>query len=163
MNLTSFFTLVVSWFNSKNVKPKEPDYFILAQSEIGTKEIRGSKHNRNIIQYFADIGHSWVQDDETAWCAAAVGSWLERSGIKSTKALNARSYMGWGIHCDLEVAEPGDIVVFWRGTPNGWQGHVALYISHSATHIKVLGGNQKDQVCIAEYSREQFLGVRKYG
>lgn len=159
----SFQHLFASWFKAKQVKPKkEPAHLTLAKSLIGTLEWKDGD-NPVVVQMFADIGHSWVKDDETAWCAAFSGSCLEKSDIPSTRALNARSYLDWGRVVDLENAKPGDIVVFWRGTPDGWQGHVGFYLSHTSTHIKVLGGNQKDQVCIADYSREQFLGVRRHG
>ncbi|MCB1713295.1 MAG: hypothetical protein KDH96_12745, partial [Candidatus Riesia sp.] len=61
------------------------------------------------------------------------------------------------------VTEPkiGDIVVFWRGTRDGWQGHVAFYIREDADGIFVLGGNQSNQVCIAEYPKNQLLGYRR--
>ena len=87
-------------------------HFRLAKSEIGTKEISGERDNPAVVQMFADVGHSQIDNDETAWCAAAVGSWLERSCIPSTGALNARSYLDWGQPVDLKDAKQGDIVVF---------------------------------------------------
>ncbi len=136
-------------------------HFKLAESEIGTKEIKGDRDNPEIVRMFADVGHSQIDNDETAWCAAAVGSWLERSGIPSTGALNARSYLNWGTPIDLEDAQPGDIVVFYRGDPKGWQGHVGLYVAHTATTVDVLGGNQGDMVQVKAYARERLLGVRR--
>jgi hypothetical protein len=44
----------------------------LACKHYGLKEIRGEEHNPVILKFFKEIGHSWVQDDETAWCAAFV-------------------------------------------------------------------------------------------
>jgi uncharacterized protein (TIGR02594 family) len=136
-------------------------YFQLAQSELGLSEVHGAADNPRIVQMFADVGHSWVDNDETAWCAAAVGSWLERSGLKSTGRLNARSYLDWGIEVDLDDAQPGDVVIFSRGDPNGWQGHVALFVEKAGQFIKVLGGNQKDKVSYANYSEDKLLGVRR--
>ena len=37
-----------------------------------------------------------VDNDEIAWCAAFLGSCLERAGIASTRSLLARSYLAWG-------------------------------------------------------------------
>jgi putative chitinase len=136
-------------------------YFELAQKDLGLSEIVGADDNPKIVAMFKDVGHSWVDNDETAWCAAAVGSWLERSGIKSTGLLNARSYLEWGDKVELADARPGDVVIFSRGDPNGWQGHVALFVEKTSSTIKVLGGNQGNKVSFKNYAVDRLLGVRR--
>ena len=142
-----------------------PMHYQLALGQIGNREIAGKVHNGEIIQMFRDVGHSQVDNDETAWCAAAVGSWLERAGIPSTGALNARSYLDWGEEVgtreDLSQCQPGDVVVFWRESPNSWKGHVALYSEHFDSTISVLGGNQDNAVSFKSYPRNQILSVRR--
>lgn len=132
-------------------------WFEIAQNEQGTEEVKGKKHNADIVQYFADIEQDWVKNDETPWCAAFVGSCLEKAGLTSTRALNARSYLKWGRAIDKPV--PGCIVVFKRGNST-WQGHVAFYIGEANGRIKVLGGNQGDMVKVSTYSRDDLLGYR---
>jgi uncharacterized protein (TIGR02594 family) len=132
----------------------------LAKKEIGTKEVVGSKHNPSIVQYFADVGHDWVKDDETAWCAAFVGSVLKRVGMPHTGKLNARSYLGWGEKVELENAQEGDIVVFSRGS-SSWQGHVAFLVKVNKDALSVLGGNQSNAVNVSSYSKENLLGIRR--
>lgn len=149
----------LKWFKRKP-KVSEPTAYELALKDAGTWEWKDG-HNPKVIQYFHDVGHSWVKDDETAWCAAFVGAMLERTGTRSTRKLNARSYLDWGKPVELEDAQPGDIVVFSRGDPNGWQGHVAFYVSHSANHVNVLGGNQSNQVNVKPYKRSRLLGIRR--
>jgi uncharacterized protein (TIGR02594 family) len=132
----------------------------LAKKEVGTLEVAGAKHNPKVLQYFRDAGHPEIVNDETAWCAAFVGAMLERSGVPSTRALNARSYLKWGQPVALEDAKPGDIVVFQRGD-SAWQGHVAFYEAQGATKITVLGGNQSDSVNRSSYPISKLLGVRR--
>ena len=136
--------------------------YVLASEEVGTREVKGPKHNPDIVQMFADVGHRWVQDDETAWCAAFAGAMLERAGLPSTRKLNARSYMDWGKPVALDAAQPGDVIIFSRGDPKGWQGHVGFFVKHAGTHIEVLGGNQSDAVSIARYPVSRLLGVRRW-
>lgn len=134
--------------------------FALAEAEIGTLEKAGKEHNPKIVAYFKDAGNAGVKDDETAWCAAFVGAMLERAGIRSTRKLNARSYLEWGEKISLDDAEKGDIVIFQRGT-SAWQGHVGFYVGHGASKITVLGGNQSNKVSLAPYPMSKLLGVRR--
>ena len=131
----------------------------LARADLGTWEWKDG-HNPKVVQYFADVGHGWVKEDEVAWCAAFVGAMLKRAGMPHTGKLDARSYLKWGEPVQLDAAEPGDIVVFSRGDPNGWQGHVAFFVRRVGDHILVLGGNQANQVNERQYPISRLLGVR---
>jgi uncharacterized protein (TIGR02594 family) len=136
----------------------------IAKTRIGVKEVPGDVHNPEIVKWFGEVGHSWVQDDETAWCAAFFGAMLEEAGLPSTRKLNARSYLDWGRPVNFADAVPGDCVVFWRSSPSSWQGHVGFYagITNDRLNIKVLGGNQGDRVSHALYAKSRLLGVRRY-
>jgi uncharacterized protein (TIGR02594 family) len=111
---------------------------------------------------YASVGHDWVEHDSVAWCAAFVGHCLEKAGLRSTRRLNARSYLDWGIAVDLADAQEGDIVIFSRGSKS-WQGHVGFFVKTSGTMIDVLGGNQSDAVTIQRYAKSRLLGVRRAG
>lgn len=131
----------------------------IAQSYQGEEEIRGPRDNPKIVEMFKDVGHGWVKDDETPWCAAFVGAVLEKAGYKGTGSLAARSYLNWG----QKVSRPqyGDIVVFWRGKKSGWQGHVGFFIKETKSYIYVLGGNQANEVNVSRYSKSRLLGFRR--
>lgn len=126
----------------------------------GLKEIVGSRHEAQILKFFAEAGHPEIHDDETAWCAAFVNAMLRRAGYKGTQKLNARSFMSWGVSVPVDKPRYGAIAVFWRGDPNGWSGHVGFYVGETKTHIKVLGGNQSNSVSISLVSKKQLLGLR---
>lgn len=136
--------------------------YAAAKKYIGMAEVKGAEHNPKIVELFKRVGHGWVTDDETAWCAAFVGAVLEECGIASTRALNARSYLEWGTEVlRLEDVQQGDVVVLWRDRPDSWKGHVALYSKHDASNIYCLGGNQNDQVNITGYPLQRLLGIRR--
>lgn len=143
------------------IHPKQIKAYNLARQEIGTVEIKGERDNPEIVGWFADVGHSWVQDDETAWCAAFVGAMLEAAGLNSTKALNARSYLEWGEEVPLRSAQPGDIVVYWRESPESWKGHVGFYVDQAGETIITLGGNQRNEVNETPYDTDKLLSVRR--
>ena len=135
-------------------------YYQLAKTFEGTKEIRGPKHNKVVLAFYADVGHSWVDNDEVAWCAAFVGAMLERSGMRSTRSLAARSYLQWGNKVAVDDAKPGDIVVFKRGN-SSWEGHVAFFVRQTKASIYVLGGNQSNAVNVKAYPKSKLLGIRR--
>ena len=132
----------------------------LARKEIGTYEWKDG-HNPKVVQYFADVGHAWVKDDETAWCAAFVGAMLKQAGLPYKKALNARAYKDYGTPVEFKDAIPGDILVYWREDPDSWKGHVGFYVRPSSGGIVTLGGNQSNQVREQAYPRFQLLAVRR--
>jgi uncharacterized protein (TIGR02594 family) len=139
----------------------EPTWLRLARAELGVTEIAGAEHNPAILAYFRDAGFPEINDDETSWCAGFTGAMLERSGYAGSKSLAARSYLNWGK--PVTKPRPGDIAVFWRDDPRSWQGHVGFYVGETATHVQVLGGNQRNQVSIAAYPKVQLLGYREPG
>lgn len=135
-----------------------PAWYRSMHADIGTHEEPGARHNPKIVAYFRDAGWPSVKDDETAWCAAVVNAHLERNGIPGTKLLAARSFEKWGE--ELQQPRVGCIVVMWRGSRTGWQGHVGLYVRETATHIYVLGGNQSDALTVAAFPKGRVLSYR---
>ena len=137
------------------------DLLIQALREYGIEETVGGQHNPNVLKYFKEIGHEWVKDDETAWCSAFVNWCAMKCGYEYTKKLNACSWLAIGEK--IENPHPGDIVIFWRASPDSWKGHVAIYINHDEDerHINVLGGNQSNMVNIRGYDKGRLLGYRR--
>jgi uncharacterized protein (TIGR02594 family) len=137
----------------------EPLALQLARAEVGTREWAGKRNNPRVMDYYTDAGHPEIRSDEVSWCAAFVCAMLERSGISSPKTLAARGFLTWG----REVAKPypGCVVVFWRGSPKSWQGHVGFWVGETDTHVLCLGGNQSDGVNVARFKKSQVLGYRE--
>ena len=142
-----------------NYEISQPEILSHAMDFYGLKEIRGEKNNPQILDFFAASGHSWVQDDETAWCSAFINYLAVKCGYEKSGALNARSW--------LEIGEPmlnptlGDIVVLWRDKPHSWKGHVGIFIHQDKFNVYILGGNQNNSVCISPYPSGRVLGYRQ--
>ena len=139
----------------------EPKWLEHARLHVGTKEFKGTQANPAVLEFFKAVGHDEIDDDATSWCAAFVGAMLKLSGYplppKATNLL-ARSYLKYGKV--LDAPRVGCIVVFWRGNPSSWQGHVGFYISEDEKHIYCLGGNQGNAVNITKYTKDRVLGYR---
>src|SRR5690606_28661848 len=116
-----------------------------AMSYYGLSETLGGLTNSVVLDIINDIsGKNFTTP--VPWCAAFVGSVLKSCGMEHTGKLNARSYLKYG----KSVSKPcqGDIVVFWRGSIDGWRGHIGFFIAETKNVIYILGGNQNNEVCI---------------
>lgn len=93
-------------------------------------------------------------------CSAFVYWCIKEAGMVPKKSLVARDWLSWGV----QVFEPeiGDLAIFYRGEPGGWQGHVAFYVKNDGTNVWVLGGNQSNRVSIEKYAGSKLLGYRRY-
>jgi len=135
--------------------------FSAAEGYLGLKEYPGARHNETVVGFAKAVGHGWVKDDETPWCASFVGAVLAQVGLQHTGKLNARSYLTWGESVSLADAQLGDILVFWRGSPGAATGHVGFYAGQDERGLLVLGGNQGNKVSIAPYPVSRLLAVRR--
>ncbi len=133
----------------------------IALSQYGVTEIVGYQHNPIVLNYFKEIGHTWVATDETAWCSSFVNWVALKAKVERSHKLTARSWLNVG----AEIKEPklNDLVIFWRHKKSSWKGHVGFFISYSEDkkYIYVLGGNQNNQVNIKKYPVYRLLGFRR--
>jgi uncharacterized protein (TIGR02594 family) len=142
-------------------KPTMSKLLEIASSQLGIKEIAGPEDNQTIVNYAKESGFDWINDDETPWCSIFV-SWVAmKAGLKRSKLANARSWLDIGTA--TEDPEPGDIVIFWRSSPDSWQGHVGFFMGYSRdlSRVYCLGGNQGNQVSISAMKADTVLGFRK--
>ncbi len=134
----------------------------VASAYLGLSEER-DMDNITLSRFIRSTAGIDINPAKTAWCAAFVDAILHASNQGGgTGKLNARSYLNWGVPVD----EPrrGDVVVFSRGDPNGWQGHVGFFEGYDENgNIRVLGGNQGNSVSVTSYSPERLLGFRRAG
>jgi uncharacterized protein (TIGR02594 family) len=127
-----------------------PTLLEVMESRLGIQEVPGANDNPIIVEWFEAIGHAEVKDDETSWCATCLGSACIEAGLPvpaTNVNMMARSYLTWGVKVELNSIEPGDVAVWPRGDPKGWQGHVNVVseVRHSdggSVEVRCIGGNQ---------------------
>lgn len=126
-----------------------------AKRHIGLKEIKGAKHNQQIVDFWKAIKRGGIKDDETPWCSAFVGACLESVGIVSTRFESAKSYLDWGVKLNNPVY--GCVVVFTRDGG----GHVGFVVGEDDKgNLLVLGGNQGDAVNVRSFPKSRVSGYR---
>lgn len=127
---------------------------------IGTQEKPGLGSNEAIIGWAEDLEITAYNDDDIPWCglfvAHCVGSQLPEEVLPSNP-LGARKWKSFGHEVSPRF---GSIVVFWRGSINGWKGHVGLYWAEDDEAFHILGGNQQNSVSITRISKERLLSAR---
>lgn len=134
------------------------DLLEMMLSHYGLREIDGPSSNPEIIEMGKDLGFDIHDDSTTAWCSLALNYFAKKCGYEYTGDLSARSWL----KMPVMVLKPtmGDVVVFWRESPQSWKGHVGLFITWDDKYIWTLGGNQNNMLSIAPYARERLLGFR---
>lgn len=133
----------------------------IAFNELGTEEIVGEQNNPEVLKYAHETGISGITSDEIAWCSTFINWVAMKAGLQYTKKANARSWLNVGQK--VTSPEPGDIVVFWRESPQSWKGHVAIFLGISPDRKRVycLGGNQGNRVSISAYRLNTVLSYQR--
>lgn len=151
--------------NPEDLKP----LLDISASELGEREWPGKATNPVIAQHFRDAEYPpGITNDETAGCAAAVSSWLKRSGFAYLRTVSARRYHDKNYGIEIKDPEVGCIGVMWRESPNSWKGHIGVVVGWTATHIKLRGANQWSkelrkscEINESWYPRKRFLSFRR--
>ncbi len=133
----------------------------IAFNELGTEEIVGDIDNPEVLKYAKDTGIKGITSDEIPWCSTFINWVAWKAGLEYSKKANARSWLNVGQK--VSVPEPGDIVVFWRESPQSWKGHVAIFLGISIDKKRVycLGGNQGNRVSVSAYRMNTVLSFQR--
>lgn len=135
---------------------REEAWMFAAIHELGQRELPGDGNSLRVLAYLAstDLDRALASTDETPWCSAFVNWCFEVTGYVGTNSAAARSWLGWGQ--SLLSPRRGAVTVLSR--EGG--GHVGFFVSQTATEVRLLGGNQDNRVCMADYDRKRVLGHR---
>lgn len=140
------------------VKQSELAWIGEARKHIGLAEIKGSKHNAEIIKWLTEL-KAWWKDDETPWCGVFVAWCLKSAGIPYPKDwYRALAYADK----TKKLKAPCYGCVAVKTRKGG--GHVCFVVGMTPSgKLVCLGGNQSDKVCFALYDKSDFEGFYWYG
>jgi uncharacterized protein (TIGR02594 family) len=133
----------------------------IAKAEIGIREnAKPGEHTQRIIEYHKTTMYKGTTD-ETPWCSSFVNWVMIQAGYRGTNSAAAKSWLNWGK--PLDAPREGAITVIKKkgGTGDAATGstsgyHVAFYLASTATHVRLLGGNQRDQVKESNYALAEY-------
>lgn len=129
----------------------------IALKEVGVRRYPEGSSNPRITEYHENTNiHGY--DDKVAWCSSFLNWVFTTVGYSGTGSALARSWLEWG----EPILQPcmGCVVILEREVPNGWQGHVGLFLKIKNENIYLLGGNQLDEVREHCYPLTSVLGYR---
>ena len=138
------------------IKETPPSWLIIAEKELGIHEVPGKESNDRIIQYHSCTSLK-ATSDEVPWCSSFVNWVFREAGMKITHSAAARSWLGWG---ELLTKPKFGCVVILRRGDNPSAAHVGFYVGEGTDHVKVLGGNQSDKVCILNFKKKNVISYR---
>lgn len=149
---------------SENAIPNVPGapWLAVAAGEIGVKEVPGGGNHPRIIEYHQTCSMRATQDS-VPWCSSFVNWCMRRAGYRGTDSAAAASWLAWGQPAtDNDV---GAVVVIRRrdalstdyATGSASGNHVGFLVgcakdgTGATIGIKLLGGNQSDQVKVSTF------------
>lgn len=130
---------------------------VIANNEIGQKEIKGKGNNPRIIKYHASTTLK-AKTDETPWCSSFVNWVIIQANMQGTNSAAAASWLTWG---EKTSAKSGAITIIRNAsaansslTSSG--NHVGFLVRETATHYMLLGSNQSDRVKVSLYPKSSW-------
>jgi len=124
-----------------------------------TKETPGDASNPVILDWAEHIDIPYAGDD-VPWCGLFVGHCIAVTlpgEALPNSLLLARSWRKLGANTTPRL---GAVMVFWRGSVDGWEGHVGFYAGQHGSNYLILGGNQGDSVSYTWIHRDRLLEAR---
>jgi uncharacterized protein (TIGR02594 family) len=128
----------------------------LDEVRSATMGLHERRDNKELWDWLKSDGKDLGDPKENPWCGSLVQTAFALTIPSEPLPSNPWAAINWlkfGVSCDPRV---GAVLVFWRGSPTGWQGHVGFYVGEDATHYHVLGGNQSDQVSVARIAKNRL-------
>ncbi|MGO7403090.1 TIGR02594 family protein [Rhizobium ruizarguesonis] len=132
------------------------------EKSLGVSEVSAPGEDNPRIRVYHATTHGGAMPDEVSWCSSYVNYCVEEAGGRGTDSKAARSWLTWGHDVPRNDWQEGDIVVFWRESPDSWKGHVAFLVNWDGERPFVLGGNQGNRISVDDpYPFRQILSIRR--
>ena len=130
-----------------------------ARRVMGLHEIR---NKTQLMAWLRSDGATLGDPAKHPWCGDFVQTAIALSLPDEPIPANPYASINWRKFGRETVPQFGAVLVFWRGSPDGWQGHVGFYLAEDDTHFLVLGGNQSNAVTEARIAKARLRpnGVR---
>ncbi|MEM1370591.1 MAG: TIGR02594 family protein [Pseudomonadota bacterium] len=130
-----------------------------AKRLLGTKEYAGDANNPIIMDWADNLDIHYTGDD-VPWCGLLVAHCLNFGAPDDPQDFNRLAAREWRKYARSVDPQLGALLVIWRGSRDGWQGHVGFYVGEDAEAYHVLGGNQGNSVSVVRIAKDRLLDAR---
>lgn len=142
---------------TQKASPDVAPWLNLAYRKKGLHE----KHHNSALRKFLRLGKGTIGDPaKIPWCGDFVETCIAVALPNEPIPANPYAAINWLKFGKGTQAKPGAVLVFWRGSPSSWKGHVGFYVGEDTTHYHVLGGNQSNAVTVSRIRKGR---LRKNG
>ena len=133
----------------------------------GAKEIGGANSGEWVKKYLHGLA-----PEGSSWCAGFVSHCFANSGfaIPFQYSMSARELFnqfvkkGWSYpREDSTIPEPGEIVFWWRGSLDGWQGHTGIVHHFQNGILHTIEGNRTSKVAGFLYNLKTMRRLLGFG
>lgn len=132
----------------------------IALTQYGVHEKIEHDNHPQITKYFAELGYDIsALEKETPWCSAFANWVAKTAGYEYSGKPEARSWLTMG----ESTKNPtwGDIAVLWEDSPESSKGYVGFFVKETKRYVYLLGGDQRNRVCIKAYLKNKVIDFRK--
>lgn len=123
---------------------------------LAKKGMREKSDNAELRAFLKSGGGTVGDPASIPWCGDFVETCIAIALPREPLPTNPYAAINWATWGKACAPQYGAVLSFWRGSPNGWQGHVGFYAGEDATHFHVLGGNQSDAVTISRIAKTRL-------
>ncbi|WP_414901214.1 peptidoglycan-binding protein [Rhizobium cremeum] len=144
-------------FGGATVAPTEsPDACPWLDQAWRMKGLHERRDNAALREFLKRDGGTVGDPAKVPWCGDFVQTCIALTlpdEVLPNNPYAAINWMTFGREC---APQRGAVLVFWRGSPEGWQGHIGYYVGEDATHYHVLGGNQSDSITVSRIAKTRL-------
>ena len=129
-----------------------------AERRLGLHE---GRDNGKLRAWLKSDGSTVGDPAKIAWCGDFVETCIALTLPGEPLPANPYGARQWAkFGRKLETPAYGAILVFWRGSKAGWEGHVGFYAGEHGGNLHVLGGNQSNAITKAWLDDGRLLDIR---
>lgn len=144
-------------FGGRVVKPSEsPDATPWLDYGYRVKGMHETADNAALRAFLKTDGKTAGDPALVPWCGDYVQTCIAVTLPDEPLLQNPYAAINWLTFGKPATPRKGAILIFWRGSPNGGQGHIGFYVGEDATHYHVLGGNQSNAVTVSRIAKDRL-------
>ena len=136
-----------------------------AELDAGAQEIGENNKGPFVEKYMdghAPVGNSWCMAF-CSWCMLKAAEEIKVLPypyfVSARQAFNHYKKNGL-VENDPKKAMPGDIIFYWRESPNSWKGHAGIVFSNDGKEIISIEGNIGAYPAKVKYVRNKIDNIK---